>query len=85
MKEIYKKVIEYYGKENQIKKTIEELDELKWELDFSADHRSIDNIITEVSDVLNMIEQLKLIFNISDFKLKKEMKSKMDRTLERMK
>jgi NTP pyrophosphatase (non-canonical NTP hydrolase) len=90
---VYRIVLDKYGKKAQAKKARQELDELKYELteciindklyDFKWDYGAKE-IIEEIADVLNMIESLKLIFNIGNEDLHNHMVEKMRRTTERI-
>lgn len=81
----YHKVLNHYGEEHQIKKTIEELRELRLEL--YRHLRGFGNreaIISEMADVCNMLTQLMIIFDIDDVELYSECDKKMERQLERI-
>ena len=79
----YKKIINHFGEDAQIDKSIEELRELENEL--CLKEPNLDNITQEIADVLNMIIQLMIIFKISWWKIIKAMIGKNKRTLERIK
>lgn len=79
-REMHKKAIEHYGNDAQIEKTIEELDELKIEL--FRDKKDVKRIMEELADVYNMIEQIMIIYKISNKMLYENMRGKMIRTLE---
>jgi len=86
-----KKIIKHHGFKNQIKKAIEELDELKVELidyleyDYFSDKTgAIKRITEEVPDVINMLFQLILIFDNQE-EVQGGLDFKIIRTLERMK
>lgn len=81
MKEQLEAIIEHYGKENQIRKAIEELDELKEALE---ENHIKDHIIEEMSDVLVMLTQLALIYDIDPEVVDSTKMFKIERTLERM-
>ena len=83
-KELYKKLISSWGEDAQIRMCIEEMSELTKELckylrykDFEKDkvEEVKKNIIEETADVLNCVEQMKLMFGenevdeIIDYKL----------------
>lgn len=76
-----KEVIEHYGKDAQIEKTIEELNELKEAL---YDGSPVSHIAEEIADVQIMIDQLKVIFNISDDQIRDIQNYKITRTMLRM-
>jgi NTP pyrophosphatase (non-canonical NTP hydrolase) len=82
---IYKRVIEHYGKRNQLEKSVEELGELIDEVGKVGTRLySRDNLLMELADVQNMINQLKIIFNFTDEEVEKVMLEKMQRTIERI-
>lgn len=81
MKEQLEAIIEHYGKDNQIRKVIEELDELKEALN---ENHTKDHIIEEMADVLVMLTQLALIYDIDPEVVDDMMEYKIDRTIERM-
>lgn len=81
MKEQLEAIIEHYGKDNQIRKAIEELDELKEALN---ENHTKDHIIEEMADVLVMLTQLALIYDIDPEVVDDMMEYKIDRTIERM-
>ena len=79
-----KRIIDYYGKESQVLRAIEEMSELTKEL--CKDHRGKDNrqeIIEEISDVELMLDQLKIIFDINQMTIDYVKGQKIKRTLER--
>lgn len=84
MKDTYMKVIEHFGADAQKVKALEELSELQVELvrDLNGSG-NIDAIIEETADVMNMMEQICIIYNIGD--LVEQMKAiKMNRVMERI-
>jgi hypothetical protein len=79
MLEIYKQVINHFGVEHQVKKAIEELEELQVELRLSLTGAGIeDNTKSEMADVYNMLEQLKIIFKFKDSDIIRIMEEKME-------
>lgn len=65
-KEILQEAIKHYGAELQVNVAIEEMSELTKELCKSLRYKANRNNITEeIADVLIMIEQLKIIFQLS--------------------
>jgi hypothetical protein len=85
---VYAKVVEQYGHKEQKKKSRQELQELINELTESivSPNEIVDAacIITEMADVLNMFESLKLMFGISNEDLHDIMEIKMKWTLDRI-
>ncbi len=83
-KQLYKQLIEKY-KEKQIVVAIEELSELQKELCKSLRGKTnIHNILEEIADVLIMIEQMKLYFNLTDVAIASEIDFKLNRTAYRL-
>ena len=83
--DIHKKIIEHYGIGLQLEKASEELRELDKEVWIYADkENNRQAVLTEIADVLNCIEQLKLMLDISDAEIEQEQNRKMQRTLNRM-
>ena len=79
-------IIKHYGKESQVDKALEELIELanvlcKWKKGESVD---VGDIRTEIADNHIMLNQLLLIFGISDSAIEAEVEMKLKRTLNRM-
>ena len=74
-------IIAYYGEKHQKNKAIEELLELASAI-YGNDK---ENVIEEIADVLIMIEQMQLIFGITNDDIQKVKEFKIKRTLERMK
>lgn len=67
---IFNGLIEKYGKEAQVRQTFEEMAELTKELNKNlrgCDNKS--NIIEEMADVSIMLQQVQLMFDISDEQL----------------
>lgn len=63
-KEIIKKAAEYFGKEHQTSKAIEELSELSIELSKAINNAAdVDHIAEEIADVMIMCEQLMVLYN----------------------
>ena len=82
--DIHKRVIEHYGNIKQIDKAKEELIELRDELITFFAWGTKEEVKSEMADVLNCIEQLKIMLDISDAEIEQEQDRKMQRTLERM-
>jgi len=78
---IYKMVLDFYGEQAQKGKALEELQELQHAI-ISNDRQ---NVVEEIADVMNMLESLKLIYDISDYNIQSEMQRKMNRTIDRIK
>lgn len=79
MKDLYKKAIEVFGEKEQTMVAAEEFAELtQIIMRATRGNRKVkrEEITTEIADALIMIEQLKLIFKISDKEVKEEMQLK---------
>lgn len=84
--EILKKAISTYGKEAQLDMCIEEMSELTKEI--CKHKRGFDNkneIIEEIADVYIMLEQMKMIFRISEEQINKQIDFKIERLEGRLK
>ena len=73
-------IADYYGLENQLGKCIEELNELVEALS----HENIDHVQEEIADVENMIEQVKYLFGLHEYRIRCIRLSKTFRQLTRM-
>lgn len=83
--EIYSKVFDYFGYENQRRKLIEEIHELNDEiLLYERGQGNIEDIITETADVLNILKGFMIEYDITADELREKMKIKMDRTNKRI-
>lgn len=92
MKRKLNKIIKHFGKINQIAKAKEELQELRREivLDMEMVTRkefpyNVSAIIDKIADVEIMLQQLRIIFSLSENEIKKRKKYKIARTLRRIK
>ena len=80
MRNTLRKEINTFGEDMQLNVAVEEFSELTKEIckyKRGADNTS--NIIEEMADCLIMIEQLKIIFGISDLAVSYEMHRKIER------
>lgn len=75
----YEQVLNRFGADAQKQKSIEELLELKEAIELDDRQK----VVEEISDVMNMIESLKIIYDISDYNIRCQMQMKMERTLNR--
>ena len=82
----YERAIEHWGESKQVKKAIEELNELKEELEKYSNGQFVEkyNVMSEMADVWNMLLQLAIMFDIDKDKLMAEMQRKMERTMQRI-
>lgn len=80
------KIIDHYGQENQIIKCVEELSELSQNLCkyLGSDKIDLALITEELADVENMLDQLKIIFNLDAELIEKLRIFKLNRTIERI-
>ena len=83
---IMQQAIKHYGNPNQVEKAIEEVGELMHELlEVAVNSRSNKKgMITEIADVTIMLEQLKMIFEISEEEHEAEIEFKLNRLKTRM-
>lgn len=79
--EMHKKVIAHHGKDNQINKLFEELQELKDEINNGS---NTVNLALEIADVMNMLEQLVIIYNLDESTVNTCQNNKMLRELGRI-
>lgn len=81
-----KAIIRHYGLSAQTSKAVEELIELSEVLikDMNKGDLDRNGLYEEIADVLIMIGQLKIIYNIDTAALQQVIDVKIDRTLERM-
>lgn len=81
-----KAIIRHYGLSAQTSKAVEELIELSEVLIKDVNKGDLDRngLYEEMADVLIMIGQLKIIYNIDTAALQQVIDMKIDRTLERM-
>ena len=64
--ELYQKAIEKFGEAHQIQKSLEEMAECSVALHhFMLQKMTVESVITEIADVMIMMEQLSLIFGKS--------------------
>ena len=79
-------IIRHYGLSAQTSKAVEELIELSEVLikDMNKGDLNRNGLYEEMADVLIMIGQLKIIYNIDTAALQQVIDMKIDRTLERM-
>ena len=85
MNEKLKDIIKHYGELHQKGKAHEELGELKDELIYDiATHQNKQRVFEEMADVYVMLDQLKIIYNISNMDIQVEMNKKVNRQLKRI-
>ena len=79
-------ILRHYSPEDQIVKSIEELAELQAELTrLLIKQGDVKKTISEIADVLIMVNQLTIILDITPEDLENWIKFKIDRQLERIK
>lgn len=82
------KVIDFYGKKAQCNQAMEECAELIVAINkclrYPHDVQSINNLVEEMADVIIMICQLKVIFQIHNDEFESMLKSKEDRIIKRL-
>lgn len=83
--ELYKLAIETYGDEAQINQGIEEMAELIQAVNkFRRDIGTWHDVVEEIVDVEIMMEQYKIIFEISEDKISRFKNKKLNRLAERL-
>lgn len=85
MKDILEKAIHTFGKDMQLTVAVEEFSELTKEI--CKHKRGADNlphIIEEMADCYIMLEQMKIMFGVSDVALSLEMHKKIERLKQKM-
>ena len=87
MSDFYNKIINKFGKDNQILKCVEELNELSQALCkiSSADTGGVtfENVVEEIADVEIMLNQIKIILDISESDIETMKNYKIMRTAKR--
>ena len=78
----YKKIINYYGINAQLKKLTEEVYEFE---EAVLEKHNKEHITEEIADILVILQQFKEKYNIDLTEINKIMKHKVDRQLKRMK
>ena len=86
MSDVLKKIIKHYGEPMQTLKAVEELTELQEVLikSLTKGKMSRDELLSELADVVIMVDQLMIIYSIEDSELAKVRRAKVTRTIERM-
>ncbi len=86
--EFYKRCIDIWGEDAQIKMCIEEMSELtkelckNWRKSTKNSPEQIEHICEEIADVQNMIDQMQLMFGVE--KVEKYRQEKIERTEKRL-
>ena len=75
-----REIINHFGKEAQLKKAKEELNELIE----AIDSKKPDNVLDEVADCIIMIKQVQIMFNLSNEQIDERIDFKMNRTKQRI-
>jgi len=85
MNDKLKKIIEKYGVRNQLKKFNEEVFELtEAVIEYDETCHNFKHVIEEISDVLVLLKQLQLWYEIDDKDIYDAMEYKVDRQLNRI-
>lgn len=84
-----KLIAEHYGKAKQRMQAVQELSELILVISRRADQKEdrqeyIESLIDEIADSKIMIEQLKHLYQISDFDIRQRIDFKLNRQLDRI-
>ena len=86
--ETYKRAIEHYGPQNQMKQSIEELAELIVAINKYTRYPDVietkQHVAEEIADVLIMIDQLKIILDIKEYEINSYKAYKLDRLEKRI-
>ena len=87
-RESIQKILNHYGMEHQSLKCAEEMAELQVLIlqDANSDYKKVPivDIVEEIADVYIMLEQVKLIYHITDDDIKRIVDYKLKRTFFRM-
>lgn len=84
-KGLARQIVDHFGKENQEKKLLEELEELKEELKINIEENTItENTISEMADVHILIAQLLLKYDKQE-EYNEAVEFKLRRTIKRIK
>lgn len=84
-KEQLQEIVNHYGADHQKDKLFEEMAELQKEVCKEKDGKGdIQHIAEELSDVYVMLQQLQIIYGITDEKVELEVQKKIERTLDRI-
>lgn len=82
-KEQLQEIIDHYGADHQKDKLFEEMAELQKEVCKEKDGKgNIQHIAEEMADVNIMLQQMQLIYGITDEKVEMEAQKKIERTLD---
>lgn len=80
-----KRILFHYGNEHQKRKAMEELQELRDAIALELlELDTREHVLEEIADVLVMIEQLKLIYHITDTETQEVIDFKIKRQLKRI-
>ena len=84
--DVNQKAVEKWGKNKQVLCTIEEMNELSKELlkDVNRKESNREKIVEEIGDLLIMLNQLKIIYNIKDHELTDTINRKMEKIKHRI-
>lgn len=84
-KEQLQEIINHYGANHQKDKLFEEMAELQKEVCKEKDGKgNIQHIAEELADVSIMLQQMQLIYGITDEKIEQVVQDKIERTLDRI-
>lgn len=82
-KEQLQEIVNHYGADHQKDKLFEEMAELQKEVCKEKDGKGdISHIAEELADVYVMLQQMQLIYGITDEKVEMEAQKKIERTLD---
>lgn len=84
-KKLTQKLLSKYGRMNQFHMVYEEMGELAQAISkMERGLGRLDKVVEEMADVYIVMEQLKIIYNIDDFAIKRQMECKVNRLYDYM-
>ena len=86
MIDMFERIIEEYGVENQLNKLVEEMGELTVEVMKlrAGEHLNNDRVLNELADVLNVALQILIVWDTDPYDIKERMYVKLERQMERI-
>lgn len=84
-KEQLQEIVNHYGHESQKAMLFEEMSELQKEICKDIrNKRNVEHIAEELADVYIMLQQMQLIYGITDEQIEQVVQDKIERTLDRI-
>lgn len=86
MIDMFERIIEEYGVENQLNKLVEEMGELTVEVMKlrAGEHLNNDRVLNELADILNVALQILIVWNTDPYDIMERMYAKLERQMERI-